>query len=99
MSINAYEPSFMGISGYITKGENTMKEITNGIIIAKLIRTEEEINLMKELGVVETESIRLCNLKAIRTELCEILVNDCGMQDEVVNAIIEGVRLRGEKVW
>lgn len=81
------------------EGRNVTSGITNGVIVARLIKNEEEINLLKGLGATDTDSIKLCGLKTVRSELSSILVDDCGMQDEAVDAIIEGVQLKGGKEW
>lgn len=75
-----------------------MDYITNGKIIARLIKVERRINNIKrtlrnneELNGDEWYEKLLGRLEAVKTELINILIDDCNISLEVVDAIIEGV--------
>lgn len=75
-----------------------MDYITNGKIIARLIKIERRINSIKrtlrnneELDGDEWYEKLLGRLEAVKTELINILIDDCNISLEVVDAIIEGV--------
>lgn len=75
-----------------------MDYITNGKIIARLIKVERRINSIKrtlrnneELNGDEWYEKLLGRLEAVKTELINILIDDCNISLEVVDAIIEGV--------
>lgn len=75
-----------------------MDYITNGKIIARLIKVERRINSIKrtlrnneELDGDEWYEKLLGRLEAVKTELINILIDDCNISLEVVDAIIEGV--------
>lgn len=75
-----------------------MDYITNGKIIARLIKVERRINSIKrtlrnneELNGDEWCEKLLGRLEAVKTELINILIDDCNISLEVVDAIIEGV--------
>lgn len=70
-----------------------MTEVTTGMIISRLIENERDIEFHKDIGTLVNGPV-MTKLKARRELLCEILVKDCGFDDNVVNAIVDSVKYR-----